>query len=141
MSTAIVPVQFKADGQPANSTLDAAVAEFCRREFKKVPPLDKLGKLWAAIEHPPEGPAFEVVGVGGMIQTVDIPLFHTTSERATLELYRRMAAYLVDTAGPGVATFVFVDPAKEPGWKLFLDRIGAKPANRWVLRCGTELEE
>ncbi len=141
MSTTIVPVQFRADGQPANPTLYAAVAEFCRREFKKVPPLDKLGKVWAAIDWPGDGSGFQVVGLGGMSQQVDIPLFHTTSEKATLELYKRMSAYLVDASGPGASTFVFIEPGQEVSWKLFLDRIGAKPANRWVLRCGTELEE
>jgi len=141
MSTVIIPVQFKADGEPVNPSLYAAVAGFCQREFRNAPPLDKLAKLWAVIEKPVEGSGFKVVGVGGMIQVVDVPFFHTTSERATLELYKRMAAFLVDAAGPGVAAFVNIEPTQEAKWKPFLDRIGAKPAHRWVLRCGTELEE
>ncbi len=118
-----------------------AVQQFFEREFgERRGNLGQYQRVYVSVRA-----GGEINGVAGVVTRADIPLFHvgspTPGDRlairdalaATELLYNRLRCYIEDAGGIGYETFIYVAPEARERWAKFLERIGAKDANRFVV--------
>jgi len=133
MKTIVVPLFFDESGSPKNPQLYSAVEGYVAGEFgERAPDLRKLGKAWAAVEW--DGESIQVIGVGGAGYVLDIPLFHSNSEKGFLALFKRIQAWAEDAGAP--TALVCVEPESLAKVKPYLELLKAEPSNRWKWKIG-----
>jgi hypothetical protein len=135
---------FDQQGNPRDKILYDAVQEFANREFGNPINFAGPGQAWAVAKLSEEGDGYEVIGVSRLTMRADCHLFHIKlgeeeiiredARRARDMLTGRMTGYLQDTAGPGMEVMVHVEESQERFWKGYLRMIGAKPAQRWLVK-------
>lgn len=140
----IEPVLFDQSGNPRDRILYDAVQEFSKRESGKQASFVGQGMAWAVVRQNAEGDGYEVLGLSRIAFAVDAHIFHVKqgvdqetrneARRVRDMLVTRMSGYIQDTAGPGTDALVHVEASQERFWQGYLRMIGAKPANRWIVR-------
>lgn len=136
----MTPLDFGTDGKPRDQRLYDAAEEYCKREFGTEYNFLCYSRCWIVELVGEENT--EVIGITGIWQVPDIPLFHVTlpsadkeglkvAEEATNMMYARLDWYLADCGNRGRSALIFVAPEKERLWRRFLRRVGGKPANRY----------
>jgi len=131
---------------PADPQLFKAAQVFCQEQLGNEVNLGKMTKCWIVFEENEDGSLLRVVAIGGIVWRLDIPLFHVakpsngagregmvSSLRASELLYERIKSYVEDNGGRGYEVFIGVQDDAEGTWARFLEKIGAKKAQRYVV--------
>jgi hypothetical protein len=146
MNLRLQPIDVKKDGTPIDPELFAAVVKYGKEQFgeKYEFNVSFYSRCWAVIAVKPEDPSFwQVTGLCGTRNTIDVPLFHVTPltqdreglkwcETARDAMIYRMRSYIQDLGIRGTA-LIFVAPVAERLWRRFLIKLGAKPACRYEI--------
>lgn len=137
----VVSLRIDESGKADNERLLALANAYCESEFgERRPALEKLSRVWVALEVHEGGESGQVVGILGMTMQVDVPLLQTWNQRAAAKLLDRARTYLQDSVPQAANALIYIEPGQEGNWQGVLERLKAKPANRWVVPLGTGIE-
>lgn len=139
----IVPIDFVNRGQgfePSEPVLYSKVQGFAREQFGAQLEFSEYQRVWAAVAD-----QNEVIGVMGIAQVMDCPLFHVRepnaidkqdkvlSLKASKELAARAISFLQDNGMTGKAFLIYIHPDQIAKWTGFLDSLGIEQAHRFRL--------
>jgi hypothetical protein len=142
----MVPIDLDGQGNPKDARLGTAVQEYAKKEFGTPLAFNFYMRCWCLLALKEDDPDyFEVIGVTGVRQTLDCPLFHLTpltedkeglrlAEQARDLAFYRMSSYLQDWGMSGATVLVYVSERAQRYWRRFLGKIKAMPANRFEVR-------
>lgn len=137
----ILPIDFDHQAgmfQPRDARLFQEVQEFAKRELVQKPVFGSYAKCWAAVRLGNEGQIEEVLGIAGIRQIIDIPLFRSVDSGATLKLSQRINDHLADAGLREQEVMLYVDGSEQPerrceGYGEALNVWNAVPANRQII--------
>lgn len=129
--------------KPQDPKLFEAVQQFCEQEFGKRLTPTSFTNIWVSVTSD-NSAGYVVEGITGIALALDCPLFHVQAEddqdkrehaRTVRDaLMMRAASAVQDKFGHGAEIMVHVEPEKQRFWAAFLKLIGAKAANRFVVK-------
>ena len=142
--TRITPIDI-VNGEPTDPKLHAAVQAYAEKEFGAPIVFSYHSRVWAILLlRQGDADYFQVIGVTAIRQTLDCPVFHITppsmdkdglriAEQARDMAVIRMFGYLEDWGQKGNVVLIHVSETAVRFWQKFLNKIKAKPANRFEI--------
>jgi len=146
--TTVLPLLFhdrdllypESPSRPKNPRLFELAAEFYQRELgQSLEEVDFVGRVaWVVVDETPDGPV--VTGIALLATVLDISTYHVVDERANLLLFSHMASWGLDSGMEGKNVLVHIQAGTEEKWTRFLQRMGAKPADRWMFKVSSPVK-
>jgi hypothetical protein len=135
--TEVIPWDLRWHGNvlfPADDELHEKAIEFCRKNLAEQLDPRQMAKLWVARR---EG---RVLGVTGVRQQWDIPLFRSIDEGASRAMAGRLNGYFADLGIRGQSVLLFLSDSEKPEQRCpnreaILSEWKAAPAERYVVQC------
>jgi len=133
--TSILPIDFlQKDGffQPKDRELHDLAVEFAAREIVGETNLTRFNKVWVSLE---DGAC---TGIAGYVVRADVPMFRTTTARATTLMARRLNDFFADQGLRGQEVLLHLSSKEAPeqrcaNWQAELEAAGAVPADRYTI--------
>lgn len=121
----------------APKALRDAAHEFCKKEMA-LPDGETEWNLATRLKAWIELTDGNVTGVASIINRIDIVDYRSTTAKGNCKLNQRIHSYLADQGLLGQDVFIQFssgDPSKMcANWEKEMERAGAKPANRYIIR-------
>jgi hypothetical protein len=119
---------------PADQELHHQAIEFCQKNLAEPLYPKQLAKIWLARR---EG---KILGVTGIMSRWDIPLFRSINEEASFRMADRLNSYFADQGLRGKEVLLYLSDSERPEQRCphreeILAKVGARPAERYVVEC------
>lgn len=134
------------EDKPRDEKLYAAMQEYSRKEFGEEINCRHYLRVWVVTCSSKDAPdCFQVVAVSALRNTPDCPMFHVTpptedkegmqiAHQARDMMVMRLHGHLEDLGMRGANVLIHVSEKAERYWRGFLNKIKAKPSNRWEMK-------
>jgi hypothetical protein len=137
-----IPLDFHRQGgyaMPVDRDLHKLAMGFAERELAEVPNFSEFQRVWLACEVDADDRATSVHGALGFTTRPDFTMARFLNRNALVVLYNRASAFLSDNGCRLSEGLVYVNPDEKPEQKcpeaeLSLQALGARPANRWLIK-------
>lgn len=81
------------------------------------------------------------MGFATLAQVWDVANFHCEDERSRARLIARIETVIEEAQNKRAVALVYIHADSEKDWKPLLEKMGAKPASRWLVPAGASFEE
>jgi len=124
---------------PSDPHLHKLAIQFAEKELAEMPNYSEYNKVWVACETDENDIATSVHGVLGYTVRPDITMCRFLNRNALSVLYNRANAFFADNGCRLSEVLVYVNPDEKPEQKCpeqeqSLKALGARPANRWLIK-------
>jgi hypothetical protein len=137
-----IPLDFdRAAGyaMPKDRDLHRLAVKFAETSLAALPDYSSFARVWVAAEFGADDKPSEIHGALGFCWRPDFTLARFKNRQALLHLYNRANAFLADNGCRGSEGMVYISSTEGPEQKCpqqkeSLEALGAKPADRWLIK-------
>jgi hypothetical protein len=124
---------------PRDRELHRLAVKFAETDLSAIPDYSSYTRVWAAVEFGADEKPVSIQGALGFTMRPDFTLCRFKNKHALVTLYNRANAYLADNGCRGSEGLIYIssteaEEQKCPQQKESLAALGAKPADRWLVK-------